>query len=554
MNFKLLIMKKITLTILAVISLTSYLFAGGMQHNTNQSTQWIRTMCRDASTEIDAVYYNPAGLTKLDDGFHIAFNNQSIFQTRFITSNNSLLQPSPKEYEGETPVPFLPTLLMAYKADKLVFSGGMVMIGGGGSADFKAGIPSIEADIAALPTMLSANEITTTQYSADMKFKQSAAYIGIQAGISYEINEMLSVYLGGRYVMAPKGLNTITGSIESIMINPDYPSLGYDGTMVSANQFFTDAANANYALAGGVPQYVAGLGNIIAGGGGSVPLSSGTNVGLSATDVATIEKMITDAGQNPENMDIQTAQYILSQAEPLLVAGYNQAGDDLSANATATADAEVDVEQTGSGITPIFGANLTFGDLNIGLKYEHYTRITMTNSTKIDQTGMFPDKAEKRSDLPAMFSIGAHYLMNNKLGVSVGYHQYFDRMSNYGYAPGEDNEEYLDKNAMEFAIGLEYILSDKLLLSAGYLYANTGLKDMYQNDMTNSLPSQTFGFGGQFNINESLDLNMGFLYTVYTDKEGSFTNAAAQSYTETYARDNIGFAIGIGYRITNNNE
>lgn len=69
----------ITLSAFALVSL-----AGGIVHNTNQSASFIRMPVRDASLGLDAVYYNPAGLVYLNDGFHISLNNQYITQTRNI--------------------------------------------------------------------------------------------------------------------------------------------------------------------------------------------------------------------------------------------------------------------------------------------------------------------------------------------------------------------------------------------------------------------------------------------------------------------------------------
>jgi long-chain fatty acid transport protein len=73
-------MRKI-LTIISLIFITGSLFAGGLVTNTNQSAAWVRLPSRNASSEIDAAYYNPAGLMKLDNGFHFSLNNQTVFQT-----------------------------------------------------------------------------------------------------------------------------------------------------------------------------------------------------------------------------------------------------------------------------------------------------------------------------------------------------------------------------------------------------------------------------------------------------------------------------------------
>jgi long-chain fatty acid transport protein len=63
------------LTLVSVTFITGSLFAGGLVTNNNQSIMFTRTQSRNASTGIDAVFFNPAGLTKLDNGFYISLNN-----------------------------------------------------------------------------------------------------------------------------------------------------------------------------------------------------------------------------------------------------------------------------------------------------------------------------------------------------------------------------------------------------------------------------------------------------------------------------------------------
>ncbi len=92
----------------------SVALGGRLVTNTNQSAEFIRTLNRNATTGIDAVYFNPAGLTKLGDGTHIALSNQSIFQTK--TVDNTILN---KTYEGSVQASFFPNLYVAYKAGKL---------------------------------------------------------------------------------------------------------------------------------------------------------------------------------------------------------------------------------------------------------------------------------------------------------------------------------------------------------------------------------------------------------------------------------------------------
>ena len=76
-------MKKI-ISVVSALVVTGALFAGGLVTNTNQSAQYIRLLSRNASMDIDAVYYNPAGLTKLAPGFHFGINNQTVGQGRSV--------------------------------------------------------------------------------------------------------------------------------------------------------------------------------------------------------------------------------------------------------------------------------------------------------------------------------------------------------------------------------------------------------------------------------------------------------------------------------------
>ena len=75
------------LTFVAAMLITGSLLAGGLVTNTNQSAMFTRLQNRNASTDIDAVYFNPAGLTKLGNGFFVSINNQTITQTKTVTNN-----------------------------------------------------------------------------------------------------------------------------------------------------------------------------------------------------------------------------------------------------------------------------------------------------------------------------------------------------------------------------------------------------------------------------------------------------------------------------------
>ena len=204
--------KLFTLLILCVFSTT--VFAGGIVTNANQSAQYVRMLARDASTSIDAVYYNPAGLTKLADGFHISLNNQTLFQKKTIENKFPLLNES--KYVGDAVVPSFPDFYAVYKKNKLALGFGFQPNAGGGSAKYDTGLPSFEIPISVIPTMLTSKGMPTNTYSANINFEGSSVFWGAQINASYAINDMVSISLGGRAIFAK---NTYQGAIKDILIN-----------------------------------------------------------------------------------------------------------------------------------------------------------------------------------------------------------------------------------------------------------------------------------------------------------------------------------------------
>ena len=332
------------------------LLAGGLKTNINQSAAWVRTMSRNATLGIDAVYYNPAGLGKLQNGFHFSLSNQTIFQTRKVTSDYSYLNGSPLDYDAELSAPIFPSVYAAYKMDKWAFSLGFNLPGGGGSADYQTGLPSFEVPVASLvpllysslePLDMSIYDATgwdpgyrnVTAYDMSASFSGSSIYYGIQAGATYAISDMISVALGARYIIAN---NAYQGSLTGVVVDAPYGGIQPPGDYV---------------------RRVA------------------SNPALPPDVVATLEATAT-------GLDAMTA------------------------------DAQLDAVQNGSGFTPIIGVNIHLSDkVNLAAKYEHHTKIVLTNDTEVDDVDMFPDGEEVRAYLPGMFAFGAEFRPLKKITV-----------------------------------------------------------------------------------------------------------------------------------------
>jgi len=270
-------------TFIAALSITGSLLAGGLVTNNNQSVMFTRLQNRNASTGIDAVYFNPAGVTKLGEGFFVSLNNQTIGQTQTVGNDYPYLSGSPRKYIGKVSAPIFPGAYVAFNTGRFSISAGFNPIGGGGGATYKTGLPSFEIPISDIVPELVSQGINTTQYSSDIYFKGSSVYFGYQANVGYKVNDMVSVAAGIRIVSAK---NTYSGYIKNISINPTYPAFGnYNGQMVLASDFFNAGAATLNTLSAGAASYVTGLQPIVTAGAGATPLSSGTAVGLSATQV-----------------------------------------------------------------------------------------------------------------------------------------------------------------------------------------------------------------------------------------------------------------------------
>ena len=110
-----------------------------------------RTQNRNASTGIDAVFFNPAGLTKLNDGFYLSLNNQTINQTRKITNDYPYLSGHTKGIYRESRAHlFTPVFMRPSRQENLPVSAGFNPIGGGGGATYEKGLPSFEMSVADL--------------------------------------------------------------------------------------------------------------------------------------------------------------------------------------------------------------------------------------------------------------------------------------------------------------------------------------------------------------------------------------------------------------------
>lgn len=429
--------------------------------NTNQSIGFYRLLARFASVDVDAVYYNAAGLTKLQDGFHLALHNQTVTQDKTIVNQFPYLNNGGK-YVGEVRVPFFPTFYAVYKKGALAFSFGFNPIGGGGSANFKTGLPSFEQGFSTLPLLLSSMGLSTTKYGADIAFEGSSIYLGFQANVSYAFSEMLSVAFGLRYVSAK---NVYTGSIENVAVNPYFPAFGLTGQMIPAGQLFSML---------GQPAYAALVAN---------KAVDVTQTGSGITPILSL--MVTPI----EGLNL-SARYEMNTKLELT----NKTTKDDTKGVFSATGLFPDGAKTGADIP---------GTLALGASYAVMPnlRAYLSFNTDFDKSADWDGREKLINKNTMEYAIGVEYDLFKSLTVSAGYlHSAYDVQANY-----QSDLDFL-LSADTFGAGAKWHVSESLSVEGGVITVN--YKDAYKPityppfGVYNEKYSQTtFGFG--FGINYS---------------------------------------------------
>ena len=496
--------------------------AGGLLTNTNQNIAFNRNFARVGAIGIDGVYFNPAGVAFLDQGFHLSLTFQNVYQTRQITSafsipafantpyeypftlNGGDKTDGSKFYEGKASVPILPSFQVAYNKDKWSFQAGFGLTGGGGKASFNEGLPSFERQIAILPalinqqlptfsTLLGQQETPATSYSMQSYMSGHQYNFGLQLGVAYKINENLSVFGGARFNYI---YNKYEGNITNI-------SADVNGNSQNLYEYF----------------------------GSKAKLLTEKAAALQAQAVAA--KTQADAYQAQANAATDpTAKAQLQAAADQYAAGAQQASagaklvsagaDKLNSSKELVKDRYVEVSQRGWGITPILGIDYRTGKWNFAARYEFTTKFNIENNTKRDDTQKYENGVNTPNDIPGILALGAQYEVLKNLRVMAGYNHYFDkdaRMDN-------NKQRFLKHNTQEFLAGVEWDINPSVTVSAGGQRTLYGLGDgKYLTDLSFVTSSYSFGVGAKIKVAKNAHLNVAYFFTNYSKFTKNYEDA-----------------------------
>lgn len=447
-------MKKILISALVLfISISS--FAGDYLTNTNQSVKFLRNPARQAAIGIDGVYYNPAGVSFLKDGFHVQFNWQVPFQTRNSKSSYgqlfgaNYLNPGTKEadgsfsrlFKGKANVPIQPSLYMAYNVQGWSFQLGFNVVGGGGKCKFKSGIGVLEA-------LVGQNGITTLGanfggYSLTNYVEGKSLYYGLTLTAAKAVTDELSVSVGLRAIF---GSNKYTGTIKDITYRTTA------GTIIDVpNDIVLDCKQTGTSLAPIV----------------GIDWRPSKYVNFSARYEFLSHLTLKSKSNNSE-----TFNNLAGSGNPQF-APFKQFLDGAKHKADMPG-----MLALGTEIQPIAGLRFDFG-------YNHY----FDRATRQWGKSLLQDTNE--------MVFGAEYDVTDKLTLSAGFQKTFYR---------QEKENFSDlsfiMSAWSSAVGLEYSVTSNLKLNAGYFHT------FYRNHTNTTAVSTTaysrtsrvFGIGVEYSF------------------------------------------------------
>lgn len=491
---------------IAVMALTSATaFAGGIVTNTNQSISFLRNPARDGAIGIDGVYSNPAGVAFMNEGFHLGFNWQAVWQTRTATTTNPLFAlgvnnggATSKEYKGDAHVPFLPSIQAAYNTGRWSFQFNFGVIGGGGKCHFDNGLGSFESAVANIAYALKG--LGATGYDLNSYMSGRQYYFGVTLGAAYKVTDNLSVYGGLRGLY---GTASYKAKISDIKVN----------TANGLQDFSTFLDNSGAYITNSLDQVNAGitqLDQVKAQMGGTLP----------------------EAYEQQYQQLVATRQTLTTTQASLDQLEVYRNGVNLQS------------DQTGFGIAPIIGVDYRVGTFNFAAKYEFRTKMSMKNKSTLNQAmameavNQFLDGTSVREDSPALLAVGAQWSVIPSVRINAGYHHFYDKQATkYG-----DKQKLLAHGTNEYLGGVEWDPVKKLTVSGGVQVTNYGMTDDYMSDLSFVVDSWSFGVGAKYQFNDKVAVNAAYFQTNYGSYDTEKTSTGMQN---SFTRTNKVIGVGV---------
>ncbi|MCP4136848.1 MAG: hypothetical protein GY754_38110 [bacterium] len=458
----------------------------------NHSVEYVRTLNRNASTDVDAAFYNPAGLAFLSEkGLYVMVSSQTYYAKRAHTmdyyaikydtkdymqtfhSRDTFKGGLPDEYSAELVAPSLPDINIVYKEKKWAAFFDFSIMQAATNMTFDQGLAIMDwGNLATKETELADTETDIfNSVQRDAQAVRNELYLGFTVGGTYRLFKWLSTSLGVRYINA-KGNMLITMKDISYTVNSTQTYMSDDQEW----NIDTDTAGHGFGFI---------IGTHFKPGRVLKPLQ-GLDIGLRYEFYAPMAlTKTTNHFQVPSTLEMSGSLDVFKDG---------------------TAGPGEITYTTGNGVS----------DLKV--------------------------------TYPQQISLGASYYVLKDLKAEASGEI---TLRNLRDLDGREDDYNLG-----YRVGgcLEYAIIPEIKMSAGYLYNDFGIKPEKRDEADSLLTSHSVSFGFGFKVNGRLNVSIGAFYmfyqsetvrtTEYTDVTYPTYHALEKSFDET--RFSVGF--GLTYR------
>jgi long-chain fatty acid transport protein len=223
--------------VLCVLAISSSLFAGSVDYLGNQSAKYMMTYSRNASTDAsaDIVNFNPAGAAYLPQGLYFSLSNQTLIKPYSqdietdltALGNGAGVADKDNDSSQDLPTYSLPNFNVAYSfgqmgSGKLAVFMAAGVIAGGGKLDWEDGTGGTTFALSSI-SVSCAGAGSDQGDIASQSFTAHSVYYGIGVGGAYSFfNDMISLSLGGRYVMGQRDFTLDATYAVGTELNGEY--------------------------------------------------------------------------------------------------------------------------------------------------------------------------------------------------------------------------------------------------------------------------------------------------------------------------------------------
>lgn len=458
----------------------------------NHSTEYVRTLNRNASTEPDAAFYNPAGLVFLAaNGLYINFSSQTYHVKRAHTmdfyaikrdtgpvektphSLEYFIGTLPDEYTAELTAPVLPGFDLVWKQDRWAVYFDLAVMQAATDMTFDRGIAILDwGNLIIFETNFDTDNNHFISYSTNSKAIRNEMYLGFTLGGAYKILNWFSAG-GGLRVISAKG-----------------------NMKVQSNQiryYYTDNTTGDFYLEKGSEW---DIDTDTKGMGYGVILSMHFNPGETIHALKGLHAAIRCEYYLPMELEKKTNKF--AAPSPTILSG------------------NLDIFMDGSD-NPAFE----------GRKGSKTLKATY----------------------PPTINLGISYLLLGWINLLSSGQLTLRRMNDLDGREKDFNIGY------QIGAGAEFILTDKITLSMGYLYNDFGIKPEARTEADQMLRSHTMGAGGKFAVDDNLIINIGAFYQYFvpaTNYEVQYTNVTGPTWSylkKEFKESRYSVSIGITYRM-----